>query len=86
LREESLAVMAARQVLRTNDTKGALRLLEQAQRRFGKGGLAEEREALTIEALARSGQTARASMRAAAFLRNHPRSPHATDVQQFSEK
>jgi hypothetical protein len=86
LREESIAVMAARQALRENDAGKALRLLEQAQLRFKKGVLAEEREALTIEALAKSGQKARASARAAAFLHNYPRSPHAADVQPFVAK
>jgi len=86
LREESLAVMAARQALRSNDAPRALHLLEQAQQRFKKGALAEEREALSIEALARSGQIARASTRAQAFLTSYPRSPHAADVQRFITK
>jgi hypothetical protein len=83
LREESLAVMAARQALRSNDTAGALRLLEQAQQRFKKGALTEERESLTIEALAKSGRKAQASARASAFLSRYPRSPHAADVQRY---
>jgi len=83
LRDESLAVMAARQALRSNDAGKALRLLEQAQQRFKKGALTEEREALTIEALAKSGQSARASVLAKAFLAHYPRSPHAADVQRF---
>jgi hypothetical protein len=86
LREESLAVMAARQALRSHDASKALHLLEQAQQRFKKGALAEEREALTIEALAKSGQNARASARAQAFLLNYSRSPHAADVQRFITK
>ncbi len=83
LREESLAVMAARKALRSNDTAGALRLLEQAQLRFKKGALTEERESLTIEALAKSGHKAQASARASAFLSRYPRSPHAADVQRY---
>ncbi len=86
LREESLAVMAARQALRSSDAPKALHLLEQAQQRFKNGALAEEREALTIEALAKSGQGARASTRARAFLINYPRSPHAADMQRFVTK
>lgn len=83
LREESLAVMAARQALRSNDAASALRLLEQAQARFKKGALTEERESLTIEALAMSGQKTSASARARAFLTRYPRSPHAADVQRY---
>jgi hypothetical protein len=83
LREESLAVIAARQALRENDAGGALRLLEQAQRRFKKGALLEEREALTIQALAKSGNEAQAARRAKAFMTNYPRSPHAADVQRY---
>jgi hypothetical protein len=86
LREESLAVMAARQALRANDPLKALRLLEQAQQRFRKGALTEEREALSIEALAKAGQSARASTRAQAFLTHYPRSPHAADIQRFVTK
>ena len=83
LREESLAVIAARQALRANDAASALRLLEQAQQRFKQGALAEERESLTIEALAKSGQVSRASSRARTFLTRYPRSPHAADVQRY---
>ncbi len=86
LREESLAVMAARQALRANDAGKALHLLEQARQRFSKGVLLEEREALTIEALARTGQSERASARAQAFVNRYPRSPHAADVQRFITK
>jgi len=85
LKEESLAVMAARQALRSNDAAKALNLLEQAQLKFKRGGLAEEREALTIEALAKLGQSARASAHARAFLAQYPRSPHAQDVQRFAK-
>lgn len=86
LREESLAVVAARQALRSNDAVKALHLLEQAQRRFNKGALTEEREALAIEALAKVGQSDRAAARARAFLTTYPRSPHVADVQRFVAK
>jgi hypothetical protein len=82
LREESQAVLAARQALVSNDAAAALRLLEQARQRFGNGALNEEREVLTIEALASSGDKVRAAERAKTFLRTHPRSPHAADVQR----
>jgi hypothetical protein len=83
LREESLAVIAARQALRNNDANGALRLLERAQQQFKKGALLEEREALTIQALAKSGRVTQAAGRAKAFMNSYPRSPHAADVQRY---
>jgi hypothetical protein len=83
LREESVAVMAARQALHSNDPAKALHLLEQAQQRFKRGALTEEREALAIEALAKSGQSTRAAARAKAFLSSYPRSPHVADVRRF---
>jgi hypothetical protein len=86
LGEESLAVVAARQALRAGDANKTLHLLDLAQQRFKKGALTEEREALTIEALAKAGQSARAEARAQAFLTNYPRSPHAADVQRFIAK
>lgn len=83
LREESQAVLAARQALRAGDATTGLRILEKAQQRFGAGILSEEREALWIEALARSGDRSRAAKRARAFLSGHPRSPHTADVQRY---
>ncbi|HMA94393.1 MAG TPA: hypothetical protein VKP30_16995 [Polyangiaceae bacterium] len=83
LKEESQVVLAARQALRAGDATTGLRILEKAQQRFGAGILSEEREALWIEALARSGDRARASKRAKAFLSSHPRSPHTADVQRY---
>lgn len=83
LKEESQVVLAARQALRAGDATTGLRILEKAQQRFGAGILSEEREALWIEALARSGDRARASKRAKAFLSSHPKSPHTADVQRY---
>jgi hypothetical protein len=86
LREESLAVLAARRTLRTGDAGGALRLLEAARRDFPSGMLGQEREALTIEALARSGAKEVARKRADTFLSNYPKSPYASDVRAFASK
>jgi hypothetical protein len=83
LREESLAVLEVRQTLRTGDAGSALKLLEQARARFPRGALGQEREALTIEALAQSGARAAAERRAALFLRAYPKSPYAADVQRY---
>jgi hypothetical protein len=86
LREESLAVLAARSALRAGDAARSLALLEHARVRFPHGALGQEREALTIEALAKSGQGPAASRRAEAFLRSHPSSPYVADVRRIAGK
>jgi hypothetical protein len=48
-----------------------------------RGVLGQEREALTIETLAKSGAREAASARAAAFIKAHPTSPHAARLQAF---
>ena len=84
LRQESQALLQARQAARAGETARALDLLEQARRRFPHGTLAQEREALTIEVLAEAGNPT-AKQRAKAFLHAHPRSPHAADVRNIAE-
>lgn len=83
LREESAMILGARRVLRAGDPARALTLLDAARTRFPDGGLVQEREALTIEALVRSGQRALATKRAEAFLRDYPKSPHGADVRSL---
>jgi hypothetical protein len=84
LAEESRAVIAARRALRDGDPALCLRLLEAARAAFPDGSLAQEREALTIQALASSGQRELAARRAASFLREHPESPHAADIRHIA--
>ncbi|HEY3666877.1 MAG TPA: hypothetical protein VGL19_12780 [Polyangiaceae bacterium] len=78
--EESRLVAAARDALRSGNSAGALALLGQAQQRFGAGVLGQEREALTIEALAKSGQRAVAQARGQAFLKSYANSPYAARI------
>jgi hypothetical protein len=82
-REESRVVAAARDALRSGDSAGALSLLAQARQRFGAGVLGQEREALLIEALAKSGQGAAARVHGQAFLKNYANSPYAARVRQL---
>jgi hypothetical protein len=56
------------------DFSSALGLMEEHRRRFPEGRLAEEREALRVRTLARSGRTADARRAAAAFAVRFPRS------------
>jgi len=85
-RAESRLIAAARDALRANDVAGALRLLEQTRRQFPSGILAQEREALSVEGLVRSGQLAAARLRAQEFLRTFPASPHTARVQAALER
>jgi hypothetical protein len=80
LREETTSIRDARQALRQGDAARALRLLDECRRLFPGGILQQERERLAIEALVKSGRTAQASARAAAFLRRYPDSPHAGEI------
>jgi len=80
LREESGALLEARAALRAGDAVRSLALLEQARLRYPRGALGQEREALTIQALAQSGERAAAARRARVFLQAHPQSPYAADV------
>jgi len=80
LREESAAVLAIRETLLTGNAVEALRMLERARSEFPSGALRQEREALTVRALAESHQNEAARRRGEAFLRAFPRSPYAADV------
>ncbi|MEJ7733495.1 MAG: hypothetical protein WKG00_30405 [Polyangiaceae bacterium] len=85
LAAESARLTAARLTLRRGDAAGAVTMLGDIARDFPGGRLAEERESLLIEALVRSGKTAAARQRAAAFLRAYPKSLAAQRVKQIAE-
>jgi hypothetical protein len=83
LREEAAMLARARDELRTGALAAAFATLEAARRRFSAPELVQEREALGIELLYRSGETAAAGQRARAFLERFPESPHAARVRGF---
>lgn len=83
LRDESALVGAARAAVRRGDGAAALASLDLARARHPHGVLLQEREVLTIEALAQKGDTDTASRRATAFLRAFPTSPHVAHVRTF---
>jgi hypothetical protein len=85
LREESALVLAARSALRAGDATRCLSLLDTARQRFPRPALGQEREALTIQALARTGQTQAAKQRAARFVRAYPESPYVADLRRLAE-
>jgi len=58
------------------DPRASLALVAQHHREFPQGVFAEEREALAVEALQRSGQRERAATRLQALLARYPRSSY----------
>jgi hypothetical protein len=82
--DESRLVGEARQALAGGDAAGALAKLDAVAARFPGGVLVLEREALTIEALYKSGRRSEATARAAAFLKANPDSTLARRVQPFA--
>lgn len=73
--DEFRLLRTARQVL-ARDPRLTLHLTDQHLRRFPHGLLAQEREALAIEALLALGREDQAKARARAFLASYPSSPH----------
>ncbi len=83
LQDESASLLRSRQLLRSGACDQALAQLTQAATRFPGGALAQEREVLSIEALACGGRATEASARAEAFARANPSSVHVTKVRRF---
>lgn len=84
LEAEARALREARAELRAGQLSAAFATLEASRRQFSAPALDQEREALTIELLAQSGQAAAAKARARAFLTRFPESPHAARVRQLA--
>jgi hypothetical protein len=79
--EEQIAAMdRARAALASGDTAGALRGLDAYDRDFPRGAFSQEATVMRIEALARSGNRARARTLADRFLAANPKSPYARRI------
>lgn len=74
LARERRIIDAARSALAEGDVGGALGALQQHRRRFEKGMFVEERDALTIMALAKRGRNEQAAAQAERFNRRYPNS------------
>ena len=83
---ETRALRRARDELRAGKLSAASATLEAARRQFSAPELYQEREALTIELLHRSGQVIAAEQRARAFISRFPESPHVQQMRQFAGK
>jgi outer membrane protein assembly factor BamD (BamD/ComL family) len=75
LSRREIAQLVRLRALIERDPAAAYRLAKRAEREFPRGILAEERQALAIVALARSGAIERARTRAAVFFARYPQSP-----------
>jgi hypothetical protein len=76
---ELRAVAEARNLL-DRDPQAALGVLDKLRRDVPRGYFVEERQALTVLALAGAGQTGAARQQAAAFLRVFPNGPFSDRV------
>jgi hypothetical protein len=83
---EIASLDGARTALRRGNAGGALAALDRYDAEFGKsGGLRVEATVLRIDALLRSGNRARATALANAFLARNPKSPYAARVRALLE-
>ena len=86
LEAETRALRLARDELRAGKLADAFATLEASRRQFAAPELYQEREALMIELLYRSGQTSAAEQRASAFLSRFPDSPHVQQIRRFTRQ
>jgi|GEM_PF-2510656 len=75
-RDDEFALLRAARQAVGDHPNHALALTEEHARRFPIGMLAQERETIAIEALARLGRAAQAQARSRALLAAHPDSPY----------
>jgi hypothetical protein len=82
---EASLVATVRRELRGGDPRAALGALRRLQAQFPNGELRQERDVLTVEALAASGNSAAAKSKAAAFVAAHPSSPLSAKLERLVE-
>jgi hypothetical protein len=80
---EIAAISQARGALDKGNARGALAALDRYQQDFPHGALSPEATVLRIEALNVAGDRARAKSLGEAFLKAHPKSPHAQRVRSL---
>lgn len=83
LADEIRTLARARAALASGDTAAASRALDEHDRRFPAGALAEEARVLRIDVLARRDHAAAVSA-ARAFVAAHPASPHAPRLRELA--
>jgi outer membrane protein assembly factor BamD (BamD/ComL family) len=80
LREESALLVRTRDALNASDAARALELIQDSRERFAGARLAQERDALEVQALVIAGESEQAMARARMFLTRYPDSPHAEKI------
>lgn len=80
-RDTETSLLDAAQAALTSSPARALALTEAHRRRFPSGHLAEEREVLAVDALARLGRRGEAAERARRFGASHPGSAYRSKVE-----
>lgn len=83
LAAEAALLQKARAELRAGAIGAAFATLEASRQTISAPELDQEREALAVELLYRSGQRGPASARARAFIERYPESPHVNRVRSF---
>lgn len=83
LRDEIALMDRARTALRSGAPGQALSALDQYRARYPRGTFGQEARVMRIEALAASGNRARALAETNAFLSQNPKSPHSERLRQL---
>jgi TolA-binding protein len=86
LGQQVAALDRARDALASGNAAGALRLVDEYDRQFPRGALAQEATALRIEALVQQGNRDAAGRLAERFLDANPRSPHAARIRLLVQR
>ncbi len=84
LSEEIRLIDSARSSVRNGEPRSALRALNQYRTRFPQGRFSLEATALRIEALAASGERAKARVLAQRFIQHHPKSLLVERVRKYA--
>jgi len=85
LGEEVAILTRAEKALHNGKAAIALKLLDEHQRRFASGALAQERSAARVQALCALGRTEEANAESARLTRRSPNSPQAAQAKRFCE-
>ena len=85
LDDELSLLHEARRLLRT-DLAAALNVAREHERRYAESAFREEREALLVELLLRTGQRTEGEARLAAFLARYPNSAYAARVRSWQQR
>jgi hypothetical protein len=81
--EEEIVLLERAETALTKDPALALALTQSLEEAYPRGALAQEREAIAIEALAKLGRLEEAQARLRRFVAAHPESPHRMRLERL---